>query len=207
MLIDLSHILTSGTPAYPGDPPLVLEQTASLKQDHFVSYHLATGLHTGTHLDAPMHLVEDSRFAADFPPDAFTGQGVLLDVSSQPVIDYQPRYETLVAPHSIVLLYTGWDASFGTPEYFKGHPVISPAFCDFLIRRQIKMLGMDFPSPDYPPFLLHKKLLRHTIFLLENLTNLQSLKPYPHFEVYAFPLRLQAEASPVRAVCRVESSD
>jgi kynurenine formamidase len=65
------------------------------------------------------------------------------------------------------------------------------------------MLGMDMPAPDYFPFDFHKELLTNGIFLLENLTNLQELLGVNDFEVIALPLKIAAEASFVRAVCRI----
>lgn len=60
------------------------------------------------------------------------------------------------------------------------------------------------PAPDYPPFTFHKALLSNDIFVLENLTNLGSLLDKPNFEVMAFPLKISAEASFVRAVCQID---
>jgi len=64
------------------------------------------------------------------------------------------------------------------------------------------MLGMDMPAPDYPPFTFHKSLLSNGIFILENAANLEELTNLSAFEVMAFPLKISAEASLVRAVCR-----
>ena len=65
------------------------------------------------------------------------------------------------------------------------------------------MVGFDFPSPDYHPFNIHQILLGNQILILENLTNLSELLPYREFELLAFPLKINADSSPVRVVARI----
>ena len=72
--------------------------------------------------------------------------------------------------------------------------------CDFLCQKGVRLLGLDTPSPDHPPYTLHVRLLSHDIYLLENLTHLGALIDIPRFTVMALPLPIAAEASPVRAV-------
>ncbi|MCL1796221.1 MAG: cyclase family protein [Clostridia bacterium] len=201
-LIDISHILDTQTPSYPGDPALSLSKCRALESDGYTSYLLISGLHTGTHIDVPMHLLKDDRVVADFSLDRFAGGGVLLDVRGETPIAMKRRYESRVTEGCVVLLYTGFDEHYGTKLYFTDHPAVSEELGSFLISRKIKMLGMDMPSPDHAPFPFHKALLANGILVLENLTNLNGLREHDAFEVIAFPLRISAEASPVRAVCR-----
>ena len=77
-------------------------------------------------------------------------------------------------------------------------------FCKFLVRMNIKMVGMDMPSPDKYPFEIHKMLLSNNIYIIENMTNLDKLLETDGFEVYAFPLRINADSSIARAVARVK---
>ncbi len=202
-LIDISHELSGDTPLFPGDLPTRLTQYKDLEKDRYSAYLLETGLHTGTHVDVPMHLVPDGRTAADFPLDCFAGKGVLLDVRGEAVISMKGEYESLIDKGDIVLLFTGFGTRYRQPEYFTGHPVVGDELAAFLLAKEIKMLGMDMPAPDYPPFSFHRELLRNGILVLENLTNLQSLAGIKDFHVMALPLKLTAEASPVRAVCIV----
>lgn len=110
----------------------------------------------------------------------------------------------MVKENSIVLLYTGFDEYYGTNEYYENHPCIDMELCEFLIGKKIKMLGMDTPSPDKFPFLIHKSLFKNNIYILENLTNLNLLLGVKNFEVIAFPLKINADSSITRAVARVK---
>ena len=203
-LIDISHPLNENTPVYPGDSTTVITKFNTFEKDGYTAFTLQSSLHTGTHIDAPMHLTDDSRFINDFPADRFISNGVLLDVRGDDVIAMKPEYERMVKEQDIVLLYTGFDKYYGEPSYFTNHPVMSDELAQFFISKQIKMLGLDMPSPDRVPFSVHKALLKSGIFLLENLTNLNSLIGYENFEVIALPIKIAAEASFVRAVCMVK---
>jgi len=203
-LIDISHILNEDTPVYSGDYKINLSIDKSIEKDGYCSYVLSSNLHTGTHIDMPMHLLENNKkMVTDYSINNFTGKGVLLDVRNENPISMKPFYEEIISEESAVLLFTGFDKYFYTQEYFLNYPVVSDELAEFLLSKKIKILGMDTPSPDYSPFTFHKKLLENNIFVLENLTNLQELIGIKEFEVMAFPLKISAEASPVRAVCRI----
>ena len=205
-LIDISHTLDENTPAFPGDYKTILSKNRTLEENYYNAYLLQSGLHTGTHIDAPMHLTNDIRTIDEFPLDSFCGRGVLLDVRGEKTISMKPAYREMINEQNIVLLFTGFDKVYFEEEYFTQHPVVGDDLASFLLSRKIKMLGMDMPSPDCSPYTLHKELLRNGIFVLENLTNLQSLIGAPNFEVMALPLKLSAEASFVRAVCLIDTA-
>jgi len=62
---------------------------------------------------------------------------------------------------------------------------------------------MDTPSPDGPPFPVHKALLSEHILIIENLTNLDKLLEVNRFRVLAVPLKLKADAAPARVIAEV----
>lgn len=201
-LIDITHVFDEDTPVYPGDFKTQLVRHKIFEKDYYCAYELHTALHTGTHIDIPMHLIDDYRMVKDFHADDFIGNGVVLDVRNEDSISMKPEYNDMIKEKDIVLLYTDFDQYYHEPKYFSDHPIVSDELARFLLSKNIKMLGMDIPAPDYPPFVFHKELLRNGIFVLENLTNLGVLLNLRSFEVIALPLKISAEASLVRAVCR-----
>ncbi|MCL2351952.1 MAG: cyclase family protein [Firmicutes bacterium] len=204
MIIDLSHDLTENTPVYPGDPAVGLTVSKTLDADGYTAYTLRAGMHAGTHVDAPMHMTRSEKTIGSFGAGCFCGKCAVLDARGKDAAGFMPEYAAAIRENEIILIRTGFDAYYSDPErYFGSHPVISPELADILIEGRIKMLGMDTPSPDRHPFALHKKLLGNGIFLLENLTNLGAVPAGRELELFAFPLKIGAEASPVRAVARV----
>lgn len=202
-LIDLSQMIVDDMPVYPGDDKTNLIQTNYLIVDTYNNHRLEISMHAGTHIDSPMHLTDSTEYISDSPLASFIGNGCILDVRNQPIIGIKPGYEGLINANDIVLLYTGQDKYYGQTQYYSEHPVIDEGFCKFLLSKNIKMLGMDIPSPDQPPFYMHKLLLNAHIYLIENLTNLDKLLGVKEFEVIALPLNIKADSSMSRVVARI----
>jgi kynurenine formamidase len=190
-------------PTYPGDPSPQLTPLATVERDGYTAYRLHSGLHAGTHVDAPVHMVPGGKYIDDFPPDAFSGAGRLLDVRGRSVIDEDTLAKTVLEPGDILLLLTGHARLFGSEAYYRDHPLVTEGFARALVERRVKALGMDLPSPDSYPFEVHRILLGRDILLFENLTNLEALLPVSSFFVHAFPPRLHAEAAPVNVIAAV----
>ncbi|MGI6621643.1 MAG: cyclase family protein [Acetivibrionales bacterium] len=201
-LIDLSHEIYDSMPVYPGDPKTGLVQMRYLNIDKYNNYRLEISTHSGTHIDSPMHLTDCRQYISELPLESFVAEGCVLDVRNQTIIKLKPEYDALVKDNSIVLLYTGFDKYYGTKEYYENHPCMDIELCRFLIEKNIKILGMDIPSPERYPFEIHKLLFKNNIYILENLTNLDQLLN-TRFEVIAFPLKIKADSSMTRAVARI----
>lgn len=202
-LIDLSQPIEDKMPVYPGDKGTILFQSEFLSKDKYNNHSLETGMHAGTHIDSPMHLTDSGKYINEYELEAFVGHGCILDVRNQPVITMKEEYRELVKENSIVLLYTGYDKLYGAKEYYQEHPVIDIGLCRFLIQKNIRMLGVDMPSPDRYPFEIHKLLFEKNIFIIENLTNLDKLPAAGDFEVIALPLKIRADSSIARVAARL----
>lgn len=193
MIFDLSHTIENAIPSYPGDPKTELLSLKNFNADGYRLTRLMCGMHTGTHIDMPSHLTSDSHTTADFPIPYFCGTARI----------YTPDDDLSNLPENdIVIWKTGWEHLFGTDRYFSEHPSLPRPVCDRLIRQNVRLLALDLPSPDTAPYTLHKKLSGAGIFIVENLCGLDPLyhavgnRPF-HF--FAVPLKIAAEASPVRA--------
>lgn len=191
MIIDLTRNLYSGMPVFPGDEAVSINK-GSLK----------TSLHAGTHIDAPFHMDDRGLSIEECDLSRFFGRGRLLDVRGEKQIEMKDIYLETIKPDDIVLFYTGQ-----TNYAFDNYPSISYELAQFLVKQKIKMIGLDTPSPDYAPYEIHKLLLKENILILENLTNLDKLLYQKSFEVIALPLKIKADASPVRAIARPLKSE
>lgn len=201
-LIDLTHVIEDDMPIYPGDIKTNLFQTKYLSINKYNDHRLDISMHTGTHIDAPMHLTESNEYISELSLESFIASGCIIDVRNQSVIKMKSEYEELIKENSIVLFYTGLDKIYGTPEYYENHPIIDMDLCKFLLKKNIKMLGIDIPSPDKYPFEIHKLLLENNVYIIENLTNLDKLVGNKNFEVISFPLKIKADGSMARVVAR-----
>lgn len=205
-LIDLSQMVMNDMPVYPGDKETKLYQVNRFENDRYNNFRLETCMHAGTHIDSPMHMSGSAGFISGLPLDAFAGEGCLLDARGERQIGMKQDYVGRIKENSIVLIYTGFDMYYDEERYYSDHPVVGEDLCRFLTESNIKALGIDLPSPDKYPFPVHKALFECNICIIENLTNLDSLLSIANFEVMAFPLRIDADSSLVRAVARIGQS-
>lgn len=201
-LIDLSHVIDENIPVHPDDAPAHLTQVSFLDRDGFNNHRLETGMHTGTHIDAPMHLTGSMKYIHEYGLDMFCGRAKVLDVRGEDVISPKISYNDIIREGDIVLLYTGHDEQYGTDTYFTDHPVMDITMAEFLAAGKVKLVGVDLPSPDRPPYPVHTMLLENGICIIENLRGLKQVL-HEEIRLYAFPLNIRADASIARVVAEV----
>jgi len=209
-IIDLSHTVSPGMPVYPGTEPPRFTDACTIDTIGFAEKEMTMYSHTGTHMDAPSHIIEGAKTLDQLPPDHFVGKSSLVDVTSNkhPSIDcdFLKSHEHLIESSEFLLLHTGWSKLWGKDTYFQGYPVLSSKAATWLTGFQLKGIGMDTISADEAEsttFPIHTILLDRNIVIIENLRNLQAL-PAHGFMLCCFPLKIEyADGSPVRAVALV----
>jgi kynurenine formamidase len=202
-LIDLTHPIVDRMPVYSGDESPRLEKTNDLARDKFNNFRFTCGMHAGTHIDGPMHMSESACFIDELPLERFTGTGCLFDAVGMKIVLSTLEFSSIIIPESIVLVYTGFGKRFGSEEYYRNYPIISMELAQHFVEQRIKMVCLDAPSPDIPPYDVHKFLLQNSVLIAENLTNFEQLLTVKKFEIVAFPLRIHADSSPARIVARI----
>ena len=202
-LIDLSHKFTEKMPVYPGDPVPEITKGADIKKEGYNDYYIKTGMHVGTHIDAPLHMLENGKRLTEIEIEHFYGNGCLIDARGKPAIDSDSLKNAAVRKGDIVFVLTGFYKKFGQAEYYEKYPEITDDFAKKLVDLGVKIVGVDTPSPDRPPFNIHKLLLKNDVLIIENLTNLEKLLGIKKFEIFAFPPNFDVEGSPVRVVAKV----
>jgi len=204
--VDLTHLESASTQSFPSDPAPEFFSIADLDKQGYFSSGIKACMHTGTHIDAPAHMIKGGRFLSQIGVEQFCGRGHLADARGKKTIGPEVLVGMDINPGDIVLIMTGWSKKFGQKEYFEGYPEISEKLAHYLAACGISMLGLDCPGPDFEPFLIHKYLLEKNVLILENLNNLAELLD-EQFEVLALPAKFHAEAAPTRAVARILERD
>jgi kynurenine formamidase len=203
-LIDLTHTFTDDMPVYPGDDCSKLYQSDFIKDCGVSDHKIESGMHVGTHMDAPLHMVEGGALICDFPVEQFQGRGVLIDARGLDVIDTQILEKYDIREYDIVLVWTDWDKKYRTDAYFKKWPVMTIEFAQSLVSKKIALIGMDTAGPEMEEtFPVHKTFLPNNVLIIENMTNLHALENVPNFKVHAYPAKYKADAAPVRVVAEV----
>lgn len=199
-IYDVTRPVFAGMPVWPGDPPCRCGWSARLPGDGVNAAELSLGVHTGTHADGPLHVLEGAAPIADLPLGAFIGPADVVDVAGAVALDEGWVDANLPAGCERLLLRTG---AWADPEHFPAAwPALTPGGARLLVTRHVRLLGTDAPSPDpadADDLPVHRILLGAGIPIVENLL-LDDVAP-GRYELVALPLRLaEADSSPVRAV-------
>ncbi len=170
-------------------------------------------VHTGTHVDSPLHYVADGVTIDSMPLSHFYGEAVLFHVKADPAGQEVFIRDICVDPddipeETIFVLHTGIDVHAESDLYNRLFPVPSFELIDLLIKKRIRAYMTDATSIDYvedKPSPRHKKILGAGIPIVENLANLTRLGSNFMFKMCALPLLLEGrEGSPCRAIAIVE---
>jgi arylformamidase len=209
MIIDLSHPISNNTPVYPGTPNPRIEVCNTLENDGFVEHLISLSTHTGTHIDAPSHMLKDGKKLCDFPLNRLIGNGYLINCSECFEIELPilKQHEAEIKTTDILVIFTGWSTKWSTGNYFDGYPVLTSEAARWLTQFDLKAVGFDAISADKVEdhnYTNHHIFLENEILIIENLTNLELL-PNPSFEFFCIPLNIKdTDGAPVRAFAKVE---
>ena len=212
MLIDMTHTITPEIPVYPGTPAPALSPACSLTKDGFRETLLTFSSHTGTHMDAPSHLLRDGRSLDEMPMSQFSGRATVLDVSGEgPVITeafLRSNYDDIHCT-DYVLFYTGWEERWGTESFLEdSFPVPDEAAARYLVSMGLKGVGTDAISIDRlgSPLPVHNILLKNSVLSLENLC-LKKVRGRKDFLFFAIPLKFQdTDGAPIRAFAELREN-
>lgn len=209
--IDLSHRIEPGMPVYPGTEGPEIVVATTVEAEGFLEHKLTLFSHTGTHIDAPAHLLADGATLDELPLETFVGSAVVVDARLAPGatigIEALLPFASQIAESDFVLLCTAWDRFWGAAEYFGRFPVLSLEAAEWLAAQNLRGVGVDAISIDpVDSFELpvHRVLLGAGLISIENLTGLEPLiGQRVGFSCFPLPTR-HADGSPVRAVAAVE---
>lgn len=181
-IYDLTHPIETGMPVFPGDRKTQIVQETSVGKDGFCSYYIEGMNHCGTHIDSPAHMLEGGSRLRDLPLERCVGQGYVLDcryrIDGEGYIHCDATLLEDMVEGCILFFYTGWDRYYGTSQYYDRHPMLHGDWIDFFLKKKIKIIGIDMPSPDYFPFPFHHALFEAGIYMVENLTHLDQVKDF-----------------------------
>lgn len=199
-LIDISRSISPKTAVWPGDQEVEWQWTARLQQEesnvNLGALRMST--HTGTHADAPHHVMEEGGNVDELPLSVFVGPVQVTSVEEDSSI--RPDHvEDLTAKR---VLFKTPASTLPDDEWPDSIIPLEPKTIRQLGAEGTVLIGTDAPSVDpleSSTLPAHHALIEEGIVNLEGLT-LEGVEPGRYF-LMAFPLKIRnADAAPVRAV-------
>jgi arylformamidase len=205
-IYDITLPVSPDMPVWPGDPPVVLEQVSSMDAGaHDNVSRLACGVHTGTHVDAPHHFMNDHRTVESLSLDVLVGPAQVVQIPNEAFVVTADVLEKAAIPSGTLrlLLKTRnsqlWER--GTKVFFPGFVGISADGADWLLKYGLKLIGIDYLSiaPYKQSGPTHRILFEAGITIVEGMD--LSAVPAGTYELYCLPLKLVgSDGAPARVI-------
>lgn len=203
---DISVQLSAELPVWPGGYGFHKHCQQEIGMDSEANVtRLDFDVHSGTHIDAPLHFVAGGKTTSDLPLDVFMGKAVVLDFSGQEVIrDTDLAARNIPDDCAIVLLKTE-----NSRKQWYRHPfdtsfvAIDAGAAKWLVENGIRLIGIDGPSIQKynDPKDTHVILLQNEVVILEGL-NLEGVEE-GLYDLICLPISAaDCEGVPARAILK-----
>ncbi|WBW96907.1 cyclase family protein [Oceanirhabdus sp. W0125-5] len=213
-IYDLTYTIHENMAVYPGTEKPIIYEAYNIEKWGFEEKKLTMYSHTGTHMDAPAHMVQGGKHLEDFDSSKFVGKAVLITIkkesgkiTEEEVIKYFNEYKIIndYTEIEFVILYTGWGKHWGSETYFGEYSSLSLEAVKWIKNKfkNLKGIGVDTISVDpmgSHNFENHHELLKDDIVIIENIANLNKIDERI-FEFMCLPVKFEnSDGAPVRAI-------
>lgn len=177
------------------------------------THKIVLGSHSGTHMDAPYHFVKNGTTMENLDIDLMWGSVTVVDFREKGRGDVVSLKDVKKITISERLLFVfGWYHHWKTERYYDGFPYFEIDAVEYLVRKGMKVMALDTPSPDPTNAIAvteegdspnHKILLEHKVLLIEYLNNTDVLVGGKAYEMVSLPLKIKGvDGSPARVLIR-----
>jgi kynurenine formamidase len=212
-IIDLTYTLRSDMLVYPGMERPVFQWLGRVNSEGYNLTKLTMLTHTGTHIDAPKHFLDDVACVDEIPLQRLFGRANIFRYKKEPegqeiTLDDIVSSEFQLEEDQIFILETGIEKFAETKRYNEKYPFPSEEVVNWLINKKIKAYMTDATAVDpvgTKDNTNHHLLLRAGIPIVENLKNLQLIPENEEFLISALPIKLKGrDGAPCRAIAITE---
>jgi arylformamidase len=203
-IYDVSLTISPRLVTWPGDPKITLTRASSIAQGAVANVsRLDAGVHTGTHVDAPLHFIDGAQAVEAMPLDKLIGPCLVVE-ADPPSVELRPE-DLPSTKHSRILFKTRNSRRWLDPhaEFDKQFVAVGLSLAERLVAEQKVLVGVDYLSvepyggPAAHP--VHVTLLRAGMVVVEGL-NLGEVEA-GEYELVCLPMKLAgSDGAPARTV-------
>ena len=204
--IDISVPLRSGMVHWPGDPPVQIERRLALDRGEVMNLStVSMSLHSGTHMDAPLHFLREGASLDEMPLAATVGRARVIEIRDPESIKPEHLAGRRIRRGERILFKTrNSKRCWARAEFCEDFVYISKEAARYLAERRVQTVGIDYISVGgfhQDTVETHQILLEAGIWIIEGL-NLGGVRP-GRYELVCLPLRvLRSDGAPARAILR-----
>lgn len=204
--MDISAPLHNGMAHWPDNPPVVIERMLDVDRGDSANVSkMSLGVHTGTHVDAPVHFIRGGHGVHMAPFSALIGPARVIEIADSHSITVAELQQHDLQPGERILFKTlNSTRCWQTDEFVEDFVFVSQEAARYLARQRVQTVGVDYLSvggytEDGPE--THQALLSAGIWVIEGLI-LADIRP-GIYELTCLPLKIvDSDGAPARAVLR-----
>lgn len=203
---DVTLTITPEMPVWPGDPPVDLKLVSKISDGANANVsHIKMGVHTGTHVDAPYHFIENGKTVEDISLSVLVGRAYVIHLpNSVRVITAEILRSAGIPPRTRrVLMRTHNSTLWGKKKqsFQEDFVAVEDEAAQYLVDRGVKLVGVDYLS--VAPYKNSKPT--HTIFLEADVVIVEGLDlskvAQGRYNFHCLPLKLAgSDGAPARVI-------
>lgn len=202
---DITLTITPHSIVWPGDPPVNIKRTSSIAAgDNANVSELTMSCHTGTHVDAPDHFLNNGITVEDLSLDLLVGRAYVLHLPNVNLITASVLMDADIPPRTRRLLFKTRNSEYwanGSKEFQTDFVGLSVDAAELLVDRNVRLVGIDYLSiaPYKMGVPVHTILLSAGVVVIEGLD--LSKVSQGRYTLHCLPLKLGGvEGAPTRAI-------
>jgi arylformamidase len=204
-IYDLTIGISPGLPVWPGDPPVTLERVKRIAEGANANVsHLACGVHTGTHVDAPVHFIDGAPGIDSLSLKVLTGRVYVIDLRKATVLDAATLEASAIPPRTRRILFKTRNSALWSrqeKEFQTDFVAVEASGAEWLVRKGVQLVGVDYlsvaPYGNSRP--THRILLEAGVAVVEGLNLTQVTQG--RYTLYCLPLKLMdCDGAPARVI-------
>ena len=202
---DVTLTITPQMIVWPGDPPVIMEHTSSIASGDTANVsQISMSCHTGTHVDAPDHFLNNGKTVENLSLDLLVGRAYVLHLPDINLITASILMDADIPPRTRRLLFKTKNSDLwakGNREFQADFVGLSVDAAELLVDRNVKLVGVDYLS--VAPIKMGKPV--HTILLNAGVVVIEGLDlsnvSQGRYTLHCLPLKLGgADGAPTRAI-------
>jgi len=203
--MDVSVGLRDGMVHWPDNPPVKISRFLDIHRGDVANVsQVSMGLHTGTHMDAPIHFLASGAGMDQLPLTAVMGPARVIHIKDKHVIDVDEVKAHRPRKGERILFRTRNSARrWASKPFMDDFVYLSSAAARFLVARGVRTVGIDYLSIGGMDngAECHGIILNAGLWVIEGLDLARA--PAGRYDLICLPLKVvDGDGSPARAILR-----
>jgi len=203
-IYDVTVGISPQLPVWPGDPPVQLERVEAIASGANANVsRLTCGVHTGTHVDAPLHFIDGASGIESLPLKLLTGRAYVVNLPSAKVIDEATLEAAGLPPRTRRVLFRTRNSELWAREkaFQSNFVAVEASGARWLVKKGVQLVGVDYLSvaPYGQSKETHRILLEAGVVVIEGMD--LSRVTQGRYSLYCLPLKLiGSDGAPARVI-------